>query len=256
VTFLGDEPRARPAPEWLITDDYDEIDHGPLKAGKEAEVFVVERVRGDRSCLLAHKRYRPRKVGKGELESLGFQRSATFVNDVVYHEGRRFRRTRDRRAVERMTGYGKGLLNARWPGHELEIMTRLWGAGADVPYPVGFEGDGMLMEFVGDRTQAAPRLAQARLSREEIDDALEQVVTNLRRFVAAGVVHADLSAFNVLWWDGRVWFIDFPQAADLLANPSGFELLHRDVVNLMGWFGRRGAACDADEVYAELLAWI
>ena len=256
MNLPDDAPPARAAPGWLIADDYDQIDHGALKAGKEAEIFVVERVQGDRSCLLAHKRYRPRSVRKGELEALGFQRSATFVNDHVYHEGQKFRRTRDRRAVERMTGYGKQLLNTRWPGHELEVMTRLWHAGADVPYPVGFEGDGMLMEFVGDRTTAAPRLAQARLTRADTEVALGQVVDNLRRFVGTGLVHADLSAFNVLWWDRRVWFIDFPQAVDLLANPHGFELLHRDVANLIGWFGRRGADCDPDEVYAELLGWI
>ena len=66
-----------PEPAWLVPEPYDDIVLGPLKSGKEAEIFVVERVGGGRSCLLAHKRYRPRLAGKGELEALGFQRSAS-----------------------------------------------------------------------------------------------------------------------------------------------------------------------------------
>src|SRR5438876_573762 len=87
---------------WLIADPepYEEYDLGPLKTGKEAEVFLVERVAPDgRSCLLAHKRYRPREVThKGELQELGFQRAGNFVNDRAYRDGRSFGNSRDRRA--------------------------------------------------------------------------------------------------------------------------------------------------------------
>jgi RIO kinase 1 len=79
-------------------------------------------------------------------------------------------------------------------------------------------------------------------------------MSNLRTFLEAGIVHADLSPYNVLWWDERLWFIDFPQAVDLVANPHGFELLHHDVTTMCTWFTRRGLACDADALYAELLA--
>ena len=88
---------------WLIAEPepYDEYDLGPLKTGKEAEVFLVERVAADgRSCLLAHKRYRPRTVAyKGELQALGFQRAANFVNDRAYRDGRSIGNSRDRRAA-------------------------------------------------------------------------------------------------------------------------------------------------------------
>src|SRR3954463_661844 len=93
-------PRAS-APAWLIAapEEYEQYDLGPLKTGKEAEVFLVERVASDgRSCLLAHKRYRPRSVShKGELQALGFQRVANFVNDRDYRDGRELRNSRDRR---------------------------------------------------------------------------------------------------------------------------------------------------------------
>src|SRR6478672_4757253 len=178
----------RPTPSWLITDevDYVELELGNLKSGKEAEVFVVERTYLDRSCLLAHKRYRPRTVThKGELEELGFQRGNSFMNDLTYRDGRRFAKSRDQRAAERMTNYGKKLLTARWTGHELEMMQHAWRAGVNVPYPLGPRDDGLLMQFVGDAERAAPRLVDARLGAAEIGRARTQLVENLRRLVGA-----------------------------------------------------------------------
>src|SRR6478736_6753452 len=103
LEFPEPAARQRAAPDWLVTDpqDYEEYDLGPLKTGKEAEVFLVERVALDgRSCLLAHKRYRPREVRyKGELQALGFQRAASFVNDRAYRNDRSISNSRDRRAA-------------------------------------------------------------------------------------------------------------------------------------------------------------
>jgi RIO kinase 1 len=240
----------------VITDEYTDDPLGVLKSGKEAEIFVVERTSLDetRHCLLAHKRYRPRSVkSKGELEALGFSRASSFVNDHVYREGRRFRRSREQRAVERMTDHGKRILNERWMGFEHEVMTRVWEAGAPVPYPVGFSGDGMLLEFVGDESQAAPTLGQARLTKNEMQSAAEQLVEGLRALMEVGIVHADLSAFNLLWWNGVLVFIDFPQAVDLALNPHGLEFLHRDIENVAGWFARRGVALDSSALFTDLL---
>jgi RIO kinase 1 len=246
----------RPVPQWFIADDVDyvESDLGRLKSGKEAEVFVVERVFEERSCLLAHKRYRPRTVThKGELEELGFQRGNSFMNDLAYRDGRKFAKSRDQRAAERMTNYGKKLLTGRWTGHELDMMQQAWNAGVHVPYPVGPRGDGLLMQFLGDGERAAPRLAEARLSAPEVARAREQLVENLRRLVGAGFVHADLSAYNLLWWEGDLWFIDFPQAVDVTTNPHAFDYLYRDVTNVGTWFARHGEAFDVDVLYAELV---
>jgi RIO kinase 1 len=240
----------------VISDEYTDDPLGVLKSGKEAEIFVVERTSLDneRRCLLAHKRYRPRSVkNKGELEALGFSRASTFVNDHVYREGRRFRRSREQRAVERMTDHGKRILNERWMGFEHEVMTRVWEAGAPVPYPVGFSGDGMLLEYVGDDSQAAPTLGQARLTKPELESAAEQLVEGLRALMEVGIVHADLSAFNLLWWRGRLQMIDFPQAVDLALNPHGLEFLQRDIENVSGWFERRGVAIDTARLFTDLL---
>lgn len=72
---------------------------------------------------------------------------------------------------------------------------------------------------------------------------------------AEGIAHADLSAFNLLWWQGRLLFIDFPQAVDIAENPSGLDFLHRDVVNVCTWFGRRGVEHDPEEVFADLVTY-
>ena len=247
----------RAVPEWLITDEVDYVEHdfGNLKSGKEAEVFVIERTCRDRSCLLAHKRYRPRTVThKGELEALGFQRGNSFMNDLAYRDGRKFAKSRDQRAAERMTNYGKKLLTGRWTGHELDMMQHAWNAGVNVPYPVGERGDGLLMQFLGDTERAAPRLADARLTEPEITRACSQLIENLDRLVSAGYVHADLSAYNLLWWEDQVWFIDFPQAVDVTTNPHAFDYLHRDLTNVGGWFARHGEVIDVDALFAELIA--
>ena len=147
----------RTNPDWLVAEPYTEVDLGTLRTGKEAQVDVVERTDADgHTCLLARKRYLPRTVtAKGTLEALGVQRASTFHNDVEYREGRQFRKSRDRRAVEAMTTYGKRLLQDRWTGHEYDVMARLWDAGVSVPYPVAYADDLFYLEYIGAPT--APR---------------------------------------------------------------------------------------------------
>lgn len=253
--MLQHEPE-RAAPAWLTAGDTEDEVLGLLKTGKEAEVFVVERrtLDGRRSAILAHKRYRPTKVRKGELEAMGFSRARNFANDAMYHEGRKFRRSRERRAVERMTDLGKRILADRWPAQELETLVTAYDAGVTVPYPVEFTGDGLLMQMLGDDGVAAPRLVNARLDDAALKQAWDQFVDDLGRLTQAGVVHADLSPYNVLWWRDRLWFIDFPQAVDLVGNPHGFDLLHHDVTTMCTWFTRRGLDCDGESLFADLVA--
>jgi RIO kinase 1 len=240
---------------WSVVDDGDDHEIGPLRSGKEAQIDLVERRAPDgRTCLLARKRYLPRRVtAKGQLEALGVQRATSFRNDVRYREGRQFRKTRDRRAVERMTTYGRRLLQDRWPGHEYEVMSHLHAAGCPVPQPVSFADDCFHMRYLGDLGSAAPQLARARLDAGEVRSAWDQLVGGLRTITAAGWAHGDLSAYNLLWWEDALWFIDFPQAVDIAANPGGLEFLHRDVVNVCSWFSRHGIHDDPDELFADLL---
>ena len=243
---------------WLIAEPepYDEYDLGPLKTGKEAEVFLVERVAADgRSCLLAHKRYRPRTVAyKGELQALGFQRAANFVNDRAYRDGRSIGNSRDRRAAAKRTRHGKTVLRQDWPDNEFAMLERLAAAGVTVPFPVARTADGVLMQYIGDRAMAAPRLVHAGLPRAHAERAAALLVENLQRMAEAGVVHADLSVYNLLWWEDGLWIIDVPQAVDISANSQAFEFLHRDLTNVAGWFRARGVAFDPEQLFGELVA--
>lgn len=246
----------RAAPAWLTAGDTDDEVLGLLKTGKEAEVFVVERrtLDGTRSATLAHKRYRPLQVRKGDLEAAGFSRARTFTADADYIAGRRFGSSRDARAVERRSAHGRRVLAERWPREEYEALARAHDAGVTVPYPVEFTGDGTLMQFVGDDGTAAPRLVSARLSPGELAEAWARLLDDLAALTREGLVHADLSPYNLLWWRGRPWLIDFPQAVDLVGNPLGLDLLHRDVTNVGGWFVRHGLDCDPEAAFAALLA--
>jgi RIO kinase 1 len=245
----------REPPDWLVPEPYTDADLGVLKTGKEAQVSLVERTGTTGQCLLARKLYLPREVHeKGVLQAMGVQRSSQFRNDVAYREGRQFRKSRDRRAVERMSTRGKALLQERWTNHEHDVMVELWQAGVRVPYPVAFAGDHFDMEYVGDLSEAAPTLARVRPRGPLLEAIWDQLEANLGRVVAAGYAHGDLSAYNLLWWADELWLIDFPQAVDIAANPMGLNFLHRDVANITAWFARQGLHRDAEEVFATLIA--
>ena len=250
------------AATWPDGEAYEDIPRGTLKSGKEAEIFLVER-RFERSGarLLAHKRYRIRYPGKDELRDEGFSNATSFRRHAMYRGGWHVG-ARDRRALAagNKSRHGQSLAAQLWPIQEWAMLRRAWEAGIDVPHPIEQTADGILMAFIGDADAmvAAPKLAQAGLDGDALPSAWAQVERNLRALTAAGLVHADLSAYNLLWWDGRLVVIDLPQAVEFTTNPDAFELLHRDVTRIADWFTRRGVPVDAERLYGELveLAWM
>lgn len=245
-TTIPTQRGPHPLPDWVVTDAGAlDTELGILKTGKEADVFLLERaVPGDpaQRTLLAAKRYR------GE-QNRSFHRSA------MYTEGRSTQNSRDARALAKKSSHGREVAASAWSIAEFDALTRMWELGAPVPYPVQVNGTEILMEFVGDDAgTAAPRLAQVRASGEELAGYYGQIVDLMRIFAAAGFAHGDLSPYNLLVHEGRVRVIDLPQIVDLIANPQGLDLLHRDCVNVCDWFTRRRVECDAEELFAELLA--
>ncbi len=238
-TQRGPDPR----PDWVITASAAwDTELGMLKTGKEADVHVIERrVPGETGVVLAAKRYR-------DPDHRDFHRSAQ------YTEGRRLRRSRDTRAVERKSTYGRQVQAGAWAAAEFDALSRLWMLGAPVPYPVQVLGTELLLEFVGDGRAAAPRLAEARVGPAELLSLFEQVRSVLLLLADHGWAHGDLSPYNLLVHHGRIVVIDLPQLVDVVSNPSGFELLDRDCRVTAEWFVRRGLDVDArtltDEVFA------
>jgi RIO kinase 1 len=239
-----------PWPDWVVTSaGAIDTELGVVKTGKEADLHLIERFApGLRpedpviaSTILAAKRYRT-------LEHRDFHRTAE------YQEGRRTRRSRDERAVAKGTTYGRSFAAGMWAFAEFEALSTLYGLGAPVPYPVQVDGTELLMEFIGDGTVAAPRLAQSRADRRELRGMLDQVVEAMILFARAGLVHGDLSAYNLLVHEGRVIVIDLPQIVDAISNPNGVGMLHRDCVNIAEWFTRKQVEVDAEELFADLLA--
>lgn len=251
-TWPGTEKGARgphPRPDWLVTDAAAiDTEFGILKTGKEADVFLLERAvpeSPDHSCLLAAKRYR-------DLDHRSFRR------DTLYTEDRRVRRSRDQRALDRRSAYGRQVAAGQWAAVEFASLSQLWSAGLAVPYPVQIDGTEILMEFIGTSGPsghvAAPRLAQTRPDTELLASYLDQVREAMGVLAGLGYAHGDLSPYNVLADGERLVVIDLPQVVDLAANPFGTELLLRDCRTMCAWFTARGLPVDPEELFAQLLA--
>lgn len=241
-TYADSSHGPAPLPAWVIAspaaiDD----DLGVLKSGKEADVSLVRRSHGEQSVLMAVKRYRDAQ-------------HRLFHRDSGYLEGRRVRKSREMRAIETRTAFGREVIAQQWAIAEFHVLSTLWSAGAAVPYPVQLHGNELMMEFLGtpDGT-AAPRLAQLRPTPTEAADLFGQLRTALLVLADQGYTHGDLSAYNLLVHDGRLMLIDLPQAVDLVGNPQGFQFLSRDCENICAWFSARGIDADPAALRRDLL---
>lgn len=246
----GAQHGPNPRPEWVITDlgAVDE-DLGIIKSGKEADVHVVRRwIPGGRAADTA---------GSGALMAAKRFRDSDhrmFHRDAGYLEGRRVRRSREMRAMARRTDFGKQMISGQWAFAEFNALSELWSAGLPVPYPVQTSGAEVLMEFIGDGDQAAPRLAQTRPEPTLLADLFEQVRVTMNELALRGWTHGDLSPYNVLLHEDRLVLIDWPQIVDIIGNPRGPEFLQRDCHNMCAWFVSRGLAVDEEDLFGDLMA--
>lgn len=245
-------PRARPIPSWVITQDYVDEELGVLRAGKEAGCFLVRRQAEDRFCLLVRKDYRRRSDRTYDAPVRAGER---VIRSNAYRESLVFLETRQARAARKRTAFGKEMIEMAWAAREFDTLRRLWEARASVPYPVEQVEHGFLMQYIGTIGAAAPRLADIRLDVEEAGAIFDRLVEELRILADVGVVHGDLSAYNVLVQHGRPWMIDMPQALDLYAHDQGMRLFARDVSNLCDHFTRLGVRCDARRLLDNLLSY-
>ena len=194
----------------------------PLMSGKEAQVYLV----------IAGGEQRVAKIYK-EAQDRSFKHRAE------YTEGRRVRNTRDQRAISKRSAHGRAQDEAAWRSTEVNMIYRLQSAGVRVPVPHNFIDGVLIMEMITDADgHPAPRLGDLGWSPESATAVYERLLREVVRMLCAGVVHGDLSDFNVLMGaDGPV-LIDFPQAVDPAHNQNARKLLLRDVDNLHDFLGR------------------
>ncbi len=213
-----------------------------LMSGKEAMVFVV-RSAGETRCAKVYK----------EADQRSFRQA------VDYTENRKTKNSRQARAMAKGTRYGRASQERAWQSAEVDALYRLANAGVRVPKPYNFHEGVLLMELVTDAAgNAAPRLNDVALSADEARDFHQRLIGEVVRMLCAGVVHGDLSEFNVLASaDGPV-IIDLPQAVDAAGNNHAPAMLERDVSNLRNFFGRFApeilATNYGDEIWASYQA--
>jgi RIO kinase 1 len=193
-----------------------------LKSGKEASVYVVR----------CGKEVRCAKVYK-DMGTRSFQARAQ------YQEGRKVRGSRQARAMAKSTSYGRKEQESAWKNTEVDALYQLVAAGVRVPQPFGFFSGVLLMELVTDAEgHSAPRLGEVDLSPEQAREFHTFLIRQVVRMLCVGLIHGDLSEFNVLVGPEGPVIIDLPQAVNAAANNNALAMLQRDVGNITETLGR------------------
>jgi len=207
-----------------------------LKSGKEASVFIVA-CGGAVQCAKVYKEARHRG----------------FHNLAAYQEGRRRRGSRETRAMGKRSRFGREEQESSWKNAEVEALFRLAGAGVRVPRPYGVFDGVLLMELVTDAEgYPAPRLNDVILEAEQAREWHRYLVGQVVRMLCAGMIHGDLSEYNVLAGAHGPVIIDLPQAVDAAGNNNAFAMLERDLNNLRNYFSQFAAELAATEYAHEI----
>ena len=193
-----------------------------LKSGKEATVYVVR----SGPHLRCAKVYR-------DMAQRSFQKRAQ------YQEGRKVRGSRETRAMNRGTGFGRREQEHEWKNAEVDALYRLAAADVRVPRPFGYFNDVLIMELVTDAEgHPAPRLGEVELTADTAREYHGFLMRQVARMLSLGLIHGDLSEFNILLAPGGPVMIDLPQVVNASGNNAAFAMLERDVNNLRSTLGR------------------
>ena len=193
-----------------------------LKSGKEATVYVV-RSGAQTRCAKVYR----------DMAQRSFQKRSQ------YQEGRKVRSSRQTRAMAKSTRFGRKEQEAAWKNAEVDALYQLVAAGVRVPRPFGYFNDVLIMELVTDAEgHPAPRLGEVALSAETAREYHDFLIRQVVRMLSIGLIHGDLSEFNVLVASDGPVIIDLPQAVNAAGNNGAFAMLERDVNNIRSTLGR------------------
>lgn len=206
----------------LVEDGLIDEVQSQLMSGKEAQVFVVRC--GDTSrCAKVYKEASKR----------------SFKQAVQYQEGRRVKNSRSARAIGKRSRYGQKEQEQAWLTAEVDALRRLGAAGVRVPSTHGFVDGVLLMDMICDAEgYPAPRLNDVTMSADEAREHHAQIIREVVKMLCAGIIHGDLSEFNILMAEDGPVIIDLPQAVNASGNNSAAGMLLRDVENMANYFGR------------------
>ncbi|HEX5156007.1 MAG TPA: RIO1 family regulatory kinase/ATPase, partial [Ktedonobacterales bacterium] len=212
-----------------------------VKSGKEATVYCCAAHPSTGLDYVAAKVYRPRMFRS--LRNDAVYRASRPQVDAKGREGRGAKRWN---ATAKETERGRAAKINAWIRYEYETQRLLYDAGADAPRPLAQSGNAVLMEYIGGEPGTpAPLLREVTLGREEATPLFERVMRNIELWLMCDRVHGDLSAYNMLYWDGAITIIDFAQAVDPRYNPAVGDLLARDIARVCRYFARFGVEADA-----------
>lgn len=175
----------------------------------------------------------------------------SFKNEGIYHVGRIWD-SRLKRAAEKKSGQGKIISRSVWVNNEFEILERLFECGANVPEPIACTDDAVVMGFIGKGEYAAPLLKDVRLEKNEAEHVFQSILTNIRIMLKNDLIHADLSPFNILYHEGKPYFIDFPQSVNPSVNPGAWPMFKRDIANVCKYFKQYDLEYNHDDLAKEL----
>lgn len=220
-----------------------------VKGGKEASVYQCKGNQTTGEELIAAKIYRPRmfrnlrndhmyRVGRAHLDGDGVQ---------IIDEG-------SLKAIMQKSGFGQSLMHQSWIEYEYQTLLQLHEAGADVPKPFARGHNVILMEYIGGAVLPAPTLNEVDLAPEEVQPLFDRCIHNLELMLAHDRIHGDYSAYNILYWEGALTVIDFPQVVNPKDNPNAYMIFARDVQRICDYFKTQGVQHDA-RLIAERL-WV
>lgn len=218
-----------------------------VKVGKEASVYLCRSGPAIDAPYVAAKIYRPRSL-------------RNLKNDGQYREGRAdldedgnaLWKEADVNAIIKRTSYGEEVRHRSWMAYEFKSLELLSEAGADVPKPYAIEKNTIIMDYIGDPGKPAPLLNTVTLDRDEIHPLFERVVWNVDLLLSRKRIHGDLSAYNILYWNGDITLIDFPQVVQPESNPAAWTIFLRDVTRICQYFASQGLKRDARKLATEI----
>jgi RIO kinase 1 len=155
-------------------------------------------------------------------------------------------------AMKKRTAFGEEVRHQSWIAYEFTTLETLYAAGADVPKPYAMEKNAILMSYIGDKANPAPVLNAVNLDLDEAQPLFKRVICNIDLMLKHNFIHGDLSAYNILYWNGDITLIDFPQVVLPESNPASWNIFLRDVTRICQYFSLQGIHCDARKLAADL----